>query len=67
MIKLSDVVNYDIEYDYREYPKMCDSFISSAYWPGKFGRALTDEELEDLNETAQADIYEEAAMLVVGG
>jgi hypothetical protein len=37
-----------VEFDPRDYPDFCDSFITEAHWEDT-GIELTDEELDELN------------------
>ena len=47
-INIKDVEDIEIEgVDYKDYPKFCDAFITSADYNGK---PLTDKELDKVND-----------------
>lgn len=49
--QLKDIVDVEMDgIDSKDYPDFADAFIQSAAW--KNGTALTEEELEDLNENS---------------
>ena len=49
--KLKDIVDIEMDgIDSKDYPDFADAFIQSAAW--KNGTALTEEELEELNENS---------------
>ena len=45
----SNIEVVDIDYDTRDYPDFCDSFITEAIWKDT-RELLSDEELDELND-----------------
>ena len=57
MINVKEIIDVKIEgINTKDYPDFVDAFISSAYW--KNGAALTDEELNELNDNHTDFVYE---------
>jgi hypothetical protein len=55
---LDQVTNVTVSgIDMRDYPDLCDSYISTADY---FGKPMTDEQLDELNE--DTDYVHECAM-----
>lgn len=48
--------------DYEDCPEFCDAFISKAEIDGKL---LTDEELDELNDSMEPETYEEMINFII--
>lgn len=58
MSKVLDLI-VDVEFDgvdWDDYPDFCDAYISRASW--SFGRDLTEDELDELNDQHRDFVYE---------
>jgi len=59
MIDVTKITDIEVDgIDTKDYPDFCDAFIASAVWKDS-GKDLTDEELDELNDSEREFVYEQ--------